>query len=272
VYDILQRQAEKIEIQLEMQDLLDPGSGEPNKDGNDGKTAEERSDKGHDANKDEKAKQIEADWRNALEQAQAMVKTKQWGKMPGGMAREIGTIEEGKIDWRAYLWRYLTQTPTDFGSYDRRFVYQRAYYETISGESVRVKVAVDTSGSIEMTAVTAFLGEVKSILHAYPHLKCDLCFADTQIYGPYALTKDSELPAPEGGGGTDFRPFFEHIDQHTTPYEAQVAIYLTDGWGEFPSEAPTLPVLWVVLPGGRDLNQFPFGETVRLASAYDTAN
>ena len=48
--------------------------------------------------------------------------------------------------------------------------------------------------------------------------------------------------------------------------QAGVCVYLTDGFGSFPSDIPELPVLWVVTPGGLDLKQFPFGEAVRLLS------
>jgi MoxR-like ATPase len=46
--------------------------------------------------------------------------------------------------------------------------------------------------------------------------------------------------------------------------EHSVCVYLTDGYGDFPAEPPDLPVLWVVTPGGRALETFPFGEAVRL--------
>lgn len=271
VYDLLLRQAEKVEIQVELQDLLDPNSGDGDDKDNDrdGQESEAKARKAQKGTAGEGKDAIEADWRNALEQAKQVAKSSAWGKLhgnlPGGMARELAQLQPAKLDWRSYLWRYLTQTPTDFSGFDRRFVYQSVYLEAIAGESVRVQVAVDTSGSIDNEAVVAFVSEVRAILEAYPHLKCDLCYADTQIYGPYALTRDSHLPPPEGGGGTDFRPFFDHINQNTNVYETQVAIYLTDGWGDFPEQAPSVPTLWVVLPGGRDLEHFPFGETVRLS-------
>jgi predicted metal-dependent peptidase len=41
-------------------------------------------------------------------------------------------------------------------------------------------------------------------------------------------------------------------------------VYLTDGYGSFPTEEPRVPVLWVVTPGGLADEQFPFGEVVRL--------
>jgi predicted metal-dependent peptidase len=41
-------------------------------------------------------------------------------------------------------------------------------------------------------------------------------------------------------------------------------VYLTDGYGDFPSHPPAIPTLWVVMPNGKSLDDFPFGETVRL--------
>jgi predicted metal-dependent peptidase len=43
-----------------------------------------------------------------------------------------------------------------------------------------------------------------------------------------------------------------------------VAVYLTDGFGEFPDAVPHYPVLWVVTPGGLPSGGFPFGETARM--------
>ncbi len=172
-----------------------------------------------------------------------------------------------RLDWRTLLWRYLVQTPTDFAGFDRRFVGQGTYLEMLDSQSLRVYVVVDTSGSIAKGALELFIAEVQAILRAYPHLRCELFYADMKLYGPYPLTARSELPAPQGGGGTDFRPFFRALAQRSDPHAASVAIYLTDGWGAFPSAPPRCPTLWVVTPGGRDLGAFPFGEAMRLLPA-----
>jgi predicted metal-dependent peptidase len=108
------------------------------------------------------------------------------------------------------------------------------------------------------------LGEVRGILRSYPHLRCDLFYADAALYGPHRLTPRSPLPPVQGGGGTDFRPFFARIPSYRPPWQPSVAIYLTDGYGTFPQRAPRCPVLWVVTAGGRALEQFPFGRAVRL--------
>jgi predicted metal-dependent peptidase len=67
-----------------------------------------------------------------------------------------------------------------------------------------------------------------------------------------------------GGGGTDFRPFFERVRRDYDLSSPLVTIYLTDGYGAFPERAPSFPVLWVVTPGGLAAESFPFGEVVRL--------
>jgi predicted metal-dependent peptidase len=207
---------------------------------------------------------LEAYWRSALEQAGVMAETLLQGSLPASLQRELQTLKEGQLNWRHYLWRYLVRTPIDFQGFDRRFVGKRLYLETLEGETVFVAVAVDTSGSISSEQIQVFLSEVQSILLAYPHLVCDLYYADADLHGPYQLTAHASLPTPIGGGGTDFRPFFTKLTQEASPWTATVAVYLTDGYGYFPSESPPFPVLWVVTPGGLDSSHFPFGETVRL--------
>ena len=64
----------------------------------------------------------------------------------------------------------------------------------------------------------------------------------------------------QGGGGTDFRPIFNLLESH----EPDVLIYLTDGYGDFPAQAPKVSTLWVVPPGGLEDEGFPFGDVLRL--------
>lgn len=248
VFELLLRDAEE-QPTLEMADLLDGMPG---------------SDQAGDAQDKPSKAELEGKWKQALQQAKMVMQTTMAGDMPADLKRELGPLLQSQIDWRSYLWRYVVQTPTDFGAFDRRFIGDGLYLETISGESVRVHVCVDTSGSVTDDAVTALVSEVQAILGAYAHMRCDLYYADTELHGPYELTRDSVPPEPIGGGGTDFRPFFAWLDSKADANAITVAIYLTDGYGDFPERAPSMPTLWVVTPGGRDASDFPFGDVIRV--------
>jgi predicted metal-dependent peptidase len=214
--------------------------------------------------------ELESHWRNALQQARVIAQSSKAGKIPLGIQRELDRLTSPQLDWRSYLWRYLTQTPNDFRDFDRRFIGQGLYIETLSGESVKVYVAIDTSGSIDNQILRIFLSEVRGILDAYPHLKCDLYYADAAAYGPYQLEPDSKFPPPEGGGGTSFVPFFQAIKADQQEQLSSLCIYLTDGYGDFPAPAPAAPTLWVVIAGGLESAEFPFGEVVRIDCFADT--
>jgi predicted metal-dependent peptidase len=204
---------------------------------------------------------IEKHWKKAVQQAQAIARSQGQGSLPVGLERAFGLLEPAELDWKTLLWRFLVRTPTDFAGYDRRHVGRGLYLETLEGESLKVYIAVDTSGSVDDALIRRFLGEVQGILRAYPHLEARLFYADAALYGPHELKADGEIPPPQGGGGTSFVPFFEEVNR--TALEG-VCVYLTDGYGDFPLLAPQLPTLWVVAPGGLDAASFPFGEVARL--------
>lgn len=242
---------------LEERDLLDqpPCDASEGNEGNEGSLAQS------------KYAAIETHWKNAIQQAVVIARSSNnYGSIPAFMERELGALTPAQLNWRSYLWRYLVQTPTDFTGFDRRFIGRGLYLEALEGESVQVFVAVDTSGSISGKQMDMFLSEVQGILNSYPHLICQLYYADADAYGPYSLATKSEIPKPVGGGGTSFIPFFEKVNANRDWYATGVCVYLTDGYGCFPEEAPSLPVLWVVTPGGLALEEFPFGEAVRLLS------
>ena len=200
-------------------------------------------------------------WQQAMAKARSMdALSGGQGDDPLGAHRELARLAPARLDWRAHLWRFLARTPVDFGGFDRRFVGRGLYLEALDDESLSALIAVDTSGSVNDEAVRALVGEVQGVLGAYPHVRATLYYADTEVYGPHELTPGSAIPAPQGGGGTDFRPVFRLLDDH----EPDVLIYLTDGYGDFPEAAPRMPTLWVVPPGGLEDDGFPFGDVLRL--------
>jgi len=206
---------------------------------------------------------LQAHWQLALRHAEAVARSAGQGELPAGVERLIAELEP-QLDWRAQLWRFLARTPTDFGDFDRRFIHRGLYLESLAGESLHAFIAVDTSGSIDGPLLAVFTAELRGILGAYPHIHAELYYADAALYGPFELDAGAPLPAPIGGGGTRFEPFFEHVESVSTALGEHVLLYLTDGHGSFPAEAPSAPVLWIVPPGGAPDEAFPFGSVVRL--------
>ena len=181
-----------------------------------------------------------------------------------GWDRETYSLNQSNINWQAFLWRYLVKAPYDYAGFDRRFIYKGLYLEELEGDKLSVFVAVDTSGSISQVEMTEFLSEVQAILRLYPQIECRLYFADSSIYGPYDLNANDCIPKPKGGGGTSFYPFINILKDRNQNSNNSIAIYLTDGFAEFPKEIFSIPILWVISSGGIDLNEIPYGESVRI--------
>jgi predicted metal-dependent peptidase len=169
---------------------------------------------------------------------------------------------EAAVDWRAALWQYLVRTPLDFVGVDRRFIEQEIYLDVLEGETLRLHVAVDTSGSIDQALLGRFLPELEAIIGCHPSVEVDLYWCDQAVHGPYPLTRGVELPPVRGGGGTDFRPFFERLARRAGS-DHGAAIYFTDGFGAFPA-SETVETVWLVAPRGARTEVFPFGTVLRM--------
>ena len=267
IYELLQKQPPRERASLPLQDLMSPGTINPA----DHSTAKSPSSDSHIGEHkafgpyhDHELQELEAHWKQAIQQARVLAQSQGQGELPAGMQRHLDAIAEPQLDWRSQLWRYLVHTPNDYSGYDRRFIHQGLYLDHLEGESVEVYCCIDTSGSVGDEELNLFLAELRGILSAYPMLRCWLFYADASCYGPYELEADSDIPKPKGGGGTDFRPFFKKVAKHWNREKQAVCVYLTDGFGDFPKQESELLNLWVVVPGGLESECFPWGETLRL--------
>ena len=192
------------------------------------------------------------------------------GSLPAGIEQEISTILEPEVDWRHALWKYVGKTPADFDDLDRRFIYKGLYLESLLTEAVEVSVCIDTSGSVSDELLKQFAGELKGILRSYPNVKCSLFFADTNLTGPYEIDRIEQMPKAVGRGGTSFVPFFDYLKKHGEENNLlgnnKLSIYFTDGYGDFPSQEPNNPTMWLVCKDGLETQSFPFGEVVRIST------
>jgi len=221
----------------------------------------------------EETDEIESFWKDKMEilknSSEHQLSSRK-GSLPAGIEEEISTILEPEVDWRHALWKYVGKTPADFDDLDRRFIYKGLYLESLLTEAVEVSVCIDTSGSVSDELLKQFAGELKGILRSYPNVKCSLFFADTNLAGPYEIDRIEQMPKAVGRGGTSFVPFFNYLKKHGEENSLlgnnKLSIYFTDGYGDFPSQEPNNPTMWLVCKDGLETQSFPFGEVVRIST------
>jgi predicted metal-dependent peptidase len=123
---------------------------------------------------------------------------------------------------------------------------------------------VDTSGSIDTAALAQFSAEMSAVLEQYDTV-IDVVYCDTKIKGHEQFGREDlplKLMNPVGGGGTDFRPVFDWVEQQGV--QPRCLVYLTDlECNRFSEHAPDYPVLWVQT--GEHGQSVPFGEIVKMS-------
>ena len=216
--------------------------------------------------------EIEGYWKDAIQVVENTVNNDSngsgQGNLPAGLSSEIKNILEPEVDWRHALWKYVGKTNSDFDDLDRRFIYKGLYLEGLLTDGLEIFVCIDTSGSVSDQLLSQFAGELKGILSSYPHVKCKLYYADTDLDGPYEIDHIDKLPPAKGRGGTSFVPFFNALSKSEGTFSEvnSAAVYFTDGYGEFPEKQPANPTMWLVPSDGLKSQAFPFGEVIRIST------
>lgn len=207
-------------------------------------------------------KALEREWKQAVQQA--LYAAKMQGKVPAGLDRMAGEFLRPQCDWKALLARFIQNAAKADYSWkrpNRRYLGAGVWLPSLYSEAMRpIVVAIDTSGSVGEAELQVFVSELNGIISAARPERTHLLWADAAVAGVQTFEQGAPvICVPKGGGGTDFRPVFEWVEENDTEDVACV-IYLTDMYGTFPDVAPSMPVLWVATS---DV-QGPFGETIRL--------
>jgi len=204
------------------------------------------------------------EWQIALQQAENVARLA--GKMPVGAKRSLEAAREACVNWRELLRRAWSETiPADYcwARPNRRHIWTGLYLPGVTSEEVgEIAIAVDCSGSINARQLGLFEAEIQSILAGQRPRRVHVLYFDVVVHraDTYDCGQPIQLSAV-GGGGTDFRPCFDWLEeQGVVP---QTLVFLTDLCGTFPSAAPNYPVIWAAT-GKRSA---PFGEVVPMGAA-----
>lgn len=142
------------------------------------------------------------------------------GRMPASLERMVDDVLSSKLPWQDMLERFMVRCARDEVAWRRpnkRFVAQGIYLPSVSAETRmgRVVIGIDTSGSIEDSALSAFVKEVNDIAETCRPECVTMIYCDTRVQRvDHYAAEDFPLKArPEGGGGTDLREVFDHVER-----------------------------------------------------------
>jgi len=195
---------------------------------------------------------------------QLNIKLEKYGDLPKGIERFIESKSEAQVSWRDELYRYVNvHAKSDYRMFppSKKHLYRGIALPSIYGEELKIVVAIDTSASIDDELLNLFLAELYEIMQVFTHYAIELIECDAKIQNVQRLTPQEYLePTLKGGGGTNFRPVFDYIENLNEDFK--FLIYFTDGKGSFPTYEPLIDVLWV-MPQMAE-GEVPFGELLNI--------
>ena len=186
----------------------------------------------------------------------------QKGEAPSHIERFFQIDYFGKIDWRDELKAALDRYFRDDYSLippNKKFLSQGIYLPSISSQTFKLVIAVDSSGSIDDALLGEFLSEVNFLMSLVSHYQIELLVCDEKIHSHKTFYSGDNLDIEiKGGVGTDFRPVFEFVEKEFD--DVKLLLYFTDLEGVFPREGPNYEVKWIS-PKEREI---PFGTVILL--------
>lgn len=189
---------------------------------------------------------------------------KKQGNLPAGFERWIKEILEPKINWKAVLQEFVTQSSRNDYSWkrpNRRFIQLGTFLPILEKPELgELVVAIDTSGSLNDKELAEIASEVRAIMSVYS-VKLYVIYCDSSVHPPvdeFTSGEDVEMKM-RGGGGTDYRPVFKYIEKETI--QPVCLLYFTDGCCDsFPKTDPGYRTLWVLTEKNEGFKN-PFGDT-----------
>ena len=179
--------------------------------------------------------------------------------------RVLGGELSPSVRWSDVLRHVMTSAARDDYSYrrfNRRLLPQGIYMPSLYSDAMGgLVIGVDTSGSVSAAELDQIAGEINAIVEDCRPEWIEVVYCDSRVLSTERFTQGDPVQLhPKGGGGTRFKPVFDHVERMGEKVAAM--IYLTDLDGPLDLEAPDYPVIWgVTSPRSYDA-EVPFGTVV----------
>ena len=226
-----------------------------------GEVLDATDEQGNPTSQAERSRQ-QQEWSIAADQA--MRSAKACGHEPANLDRPLNESRQSKQDWRTILRDFIAaRTPSDYrwSPPNRRYIGSGLYLPSVDRTGLGpIVIGVDTSGSIGSKELEQFAGEISAISDEAQPEAIHVIYCDAAVQSSQEFQSSEPIHLePKGGGGTDFCPAFEWVEENQI--DAVCLIYLTDLCCSSYPEPPHYPVLWVT----NSRHTPPFGETVQIS-------
>lgn len=171
---------------------------------------------------------------------------------------------QAATDYRNILANWIIEQCNSDYSYQRlnkSYLNQGMIVPSLYSKTLKGKVGIDVSGSISEELLNYEINQLEALRAQIPDHELEVIFIDCEIKDIQKLEGGTPIKNKiNGGGGTSFVPFFEHVKKD--PDGCNFCIFFTDGWGDCPAEPPNCPVLWVMVTP--DHQKQPWGEHLEI--------
>ena len=214
-----------------------------------------------------------ADWNKISKRVEAELRAqRQSYNEGGGLLQNLTVANRKPANYDEFLRRFAT-VAEDMRVSDDEFdyvyyTYGLSHYGNVPlvepleyQESKRVRefvIALDTSGSCAGELIRTFVERTYAILRqqtSFGHdINVHIVQCDMRVRTATKVTSLAQLESyadsfwVSGGGGTDFRPVFDYVDELVDAGEfndLRGLIFFTDGYGTFPARPPAYDVAFV---------------------------
>ncbi len=183
-------------------------------------------------------------------------------ELPKNIERFFELNTNGVINWRDELRAAIDKyNKDDFALIppNKKFLHLGIYLPSNISQKFKLVVAIDSSGSIDEELLGLFISELNFLMSTITNYEIDLLVCDDIIKSHNKYFSGDILDVDViGGGGTDFRPVFNFIENELT--DTNLLLYFSDLDGIFPENEPNYEVKWI----SSNECTYPFGELISL--------